>query len=637
MNVSLIESTKNARQRPPFSFSMDVPFGDWAKQSACASVQKYAVRLVELGASWDSFSSRDAEAIVSDLMEAGGVPLLAARDIAAAILAEIKQRNTPMAVFWDVASMPIPTGVDSRRICSRIESAIKSFGDLILFLAYNVSTFQRSDLQRSGCFIVDSASDVPGGACMIMGVDAMKFAMQHPKGAVLCVVTKNLVGGYLSVALREWRQHRVIVVSDDALDPSSCESVVSWKNEIVQNQSTPNLEKLEFENVDGEEAIEFLEGFSIAPNGQAESKDSVNCNTWVDEVETQGSCDDCQCAQSTELHDRDLVVTQHEHDDEYVYVLQAIVKEESSNSFSVLKTKVGQRLREAYPDLDLGTRRKILSDAIAKGILIESDEGPSRLISLPNATICAQSESSGFLFSMCSQCHCKMNENEVKFLGSKTGEISCPDCTLWVSSPVHTKYNAAVQVAVLLRIFASNDDIKLNENKLQDLLRSKSANRSDKWARQSIDHSKELGLIVEIGQGMVSLPDNFGEATQQDSTQNLDTSAEEEHVSKILRKEGGWTLRTKLIASLKEHFSSMSHPFARSRVFANAHRRKRFFVAKSFYGQTVGLTLEIAKASLSVLLPCNSKETAKHELLEYPDSGDGVSSDSDASSTGDAF
>ena len=74
-------------------------FEEWAKQSTQhTSIVKYADRLVEMGASWDSFLSRTQEEIARDLVR-GGIPILAARDIVDVATSAAKQSQAPWQSF----------------------------------------------------------------------------------------------------------------------------------------------------------------------------------------------------------------------------------------------------------------------------------------------------------------------------------------------------------------------------------------------------------------------------------------------------------------------------------------------------------------------------------------------------------
>ena len=67
------------------------PFDEWAKSSTHhLSVQTYADRLIELGATWDTFLSRDKSDVAENLVR-GGIPLLAAHDIVDVARAAVEQ------------------------------------------------------------------------------------------------------------------------------------------------------------------------------------------------------------------------------------------------------------------------------------------------------------------------------------------------------------------------------------------------------------------------------------------------------------------------------------------------------------------------------------------------------------------
>jgi hypothetical protein len=82
-------------------------FAQWLK--ACehrhSCLRQWSDRLIELGASWESFrncndSDGDDDMLVQDLVNGGGIPLLAARDIVR-IVTRAMRGNLPMAIFWE--------------------------------------------------------------------------------------------------------------------------------------------------------------------------------------------------------------------------------------------------------------------------------------------------------------------------------------------------------------------------------------------------------------------------------------------------------------------------------------------------------------------------------------------------------
>jgi hypothetical protein len=93
---------------------------------------------------------------------------------------------------------------------------------------------------------------------------------------------------------------------------------------------------------------------------------------------------------------------------------------------------------------------------------------------------------------------------------------------------------------------------------------------------------------------------------------DLDTSSEEQHVLDFLWESSSWVSRKSINESLKRNFPRMQTPFWRTKVFINGHRKKKFWVAKGPYGQTVGLTEEDAFASLSIMTDSIKKEEAEN-------------------------
>lgn len=79
-------------------------FEEWARSTAQKPcILRWADRLIDLGASWDTFC-RPSEEVVSDLV-AGEIPILAARDITEVASAAVKRRRAPMAIFWDLENV----------------------------------------------------------------------------------------------------------------------------------------------------------------------------------------------------------------------------------------------------------------------------------------------------------------------------------------------------------------------------------------------------------------------------------------------------------------------------------------------------------------------------------------------------
>ena len=95
-------------------------------QQSC--IAQWSEQLIKLGASWDTFQ-RDSNEVVDDLIKAG-IPFLAARDIVKLVADAIRWTRQPMAVFWDLESMPIPSSVSGREVVTRIKSVLSTHGEL---------------------------------------------------------------------------------------------------------------------------------------------------------------------------------------------------------------------------------------------------------------------------------------------------------------------------------------------------------------------------------------------------------------------------------------------------------------------------------------------------------------------------
>lgn len=216
-------------------------FDEWAKTSTHPCVQKWADRLIELGASWDSFRD-NLDQVVNDLVT-GGIPPLAARDICNIASQVVRSKEAPMAVFWDIENMSIPTNRSGREVASRLKSILASHGTLTQFRAYAnielglIPQNKRSELQLSGCCLVDCPSngrkDV---ADKMIIVDAMQFAYMHPEGATLCFITGDVDYAYLLAALQR-PQWRIIVISKGTMQSmlhGNCDMKMCWETDILQ-------------------------------------------------------------------------------------------------------------------------------------------------------------------------------------------------------------------------------------------------------------------------------------------------------------------------------------------------------------------------------------------------------------------
>ena len=336
-------------------------FEEWAKQSTQhASILKYADQLVEMGASWDSFLSRSQEEVARDFVR-GGIPILAARDIVDVATAAAKQSQAPLAIFWDLENMPIPTTSSGRDVSSRLKCILKPYGHLVQFRGYAsiglnlIPQQKRSDLQLSGCLLVDCPhNNRKEVADKMIIVDAMNFAMRNPDGATLCFVTGDVDYVYLLAILQCYKQYRTIVISKGTLQSIldvNCDMKMRWETDILQLRSSPAWRHTAVDlglsigndmSASGNRSVENIE----------ETFEPLTANEeWIDDVE----------------------------------FLRNIVRREGGSVGIVRKSLVGSLLRQTnparFPNRD--AVKQFLAETIEKGVILETGEGAFKVVSLP--------------------------------------------------------------------------------------------------------------------------------------------------------------------------------------------------------------------------------------------------------------
>jgi hypothetical protein len=217
------------------------PFDEWVKTQSHPCLGPWADRLIELGSSWDSFR-RESKEVVQDLV-AGGIPLLAARDIVNVASEVLNRTQAPMAIFWDIENLQIPSSSSGRDVATRLKTILSPHGNLVQFRGYanigegNIPQQKRSDLQLSGCHLVDcphvGRKEVVDK--MII-VDAMQFAFTHPQAATLCFITGDVDYAYLLAVLQQ-PQWQTIVISKGTIRSMlhvNCDMKMRWETDILQ-------------------------------------------------------------------------------------------------------------------------------------------------------------------------------------------------------------------------------------------------------------------------------------------------------------------------------------------------------------------------------------------------------------------
>lgn len=348
-------------------------FEEWAKlttQHAC--IKEYADRLIDLGASWDSFLSRDAQDNAKDLI-AGGIPALAAHTIVQVATTAAKKSQSPMAIFWDIENMPIPSTSSGRDVSSRLKSILKPYGNLVQFRGYasiglsHIPQQKRSDLQLSGCLLVDcphnGRKDV---ADKMIIVDAMNFAMQNPAGATLCFVTGDVDFSYLLAVLQRYKQYRTIVISTGTLQSMldvNCDMKMRWETDILQLRSRST-------KVWADTSQDL--GLNNLP---------VDSSHGTNNIDNTGDIE----ARSETFEHLFEPLTEHEEWIDDVEFLRNLVRRENASSGLVLKSLVGNVLRQTNPARfpHREAVQTFLSRAIADGVVTETGEGVMKQIHLP--------------------------------------------------------------------------------------------------------------------------------------------------------------------------------------------------------------------------------------------------------------
>mmetsp|Transcript_14086 Transcript_14086/g.20122 ORF Transcript_14086/g.20122 Transcript_14086/m.20122 type:complete len:148 (-) Transcript_14086:2083-2526(-) len=138
---------------------MNVKFDRWVKTSPNSNVQHYGEQLLALGASWETFR-KDPNEVISDICSEGSIPKIAAREILSEAMEALKGDSKPLAIFWDINSLPIPSEQKFTEVYSRLKSVLSPYGQIQSFRAYTcidlniIPEEKRFELQLTGCHLV---------------------------------------------------------------------------------------------------------------------------------------------------------------------------------------------------------------------------------------------------------------------------------------------------------------------------------------------------------------------------------------------------------------------------------------------------------------------------------------------------
>lgn len=341
-------------------------FSDWLIKAAPPELQPWTDHILRLEMSWNSFRHREAGDLVSDLV-AHGIPIMASRAIVSVVANELVQRDAPMAIFWDLKNMPIPSELSARNVAMRLKSTLASYGRSVQFRGYVskgmdvISQYNRSELQLSGCQLVDCPSNGRKEVSdkMII-VDALTFAYAHPNAATLCFVTGDMDCAYLLSALQQKSRWRTVVVSkgsEQSILHINCDVLLSWERDVFQltddaMRKDPCLRL--------QSALDPTQHVFALPQDQDNGSPNVMSVLAADEVNLLLSVL------------RELPVA-------------AGMEHKSNSDHCVLKSNAGKALRSLHPSrfINRDAVQLFLARAVSQGIVKEQGEGGTKILCAP--------------------------------------------------------------------------------------------------------------------------------------------------------------------------------------------------------------------------------------------------------------
>jgi hypothetical protein len=366
-------------------------FEEWVKNQTHPCLQTWAQRLLELGASWDSFR-RDSQEVVQDLVD-GGIPLLAARDVVNIASETLNRNQAPMAIFWDLENLAIPSSSSGRDVATRLKQILAPHGNLEQFCGYasigegNIPQQKRSDLQLSGCKLVDcphvGRKEVVDKTII---VDVMQFAYEHPEGATLCLITGDVDYAYLLAVLQK-PQWRTIVISKGTIRSMlhvNCDMKMRWETDILQMRvaepwsRTPSTATKSLVKSNSENKEDIERGASEASPNSRELGDLIALEEEDEDMTEQSQA-------SLEALTRD-----EEWDDDLELLRMAIRTApftSGGGGNSARKSYVGNTLRMTnparFPNRD--AVKDFLAMVIENKIVTESGDGAFKMLTLTAA------------------------------------------------------------------------------------------------------------------------------------------------------------------------------------------------------------------------------------------------------------
>ncbi|KAJ6541815.1 NYN domain-containing protein [Mycena capillaripes] len=133
-----------------------------------------------------------------------------------------KLESSDVAIFWDYENCHASSQVSGYEVVSGIRNVAHRFGPVKHFKAYmeipdvDRDTFRsfnlRSELQSSGVSLTDCPHNGKNAADMMIMVDMLAYAMDHPAPATLILISGDRDFAYV-VAILRLRRYEVVVIS----------------------------------------------------------------------------------------------------------------------------------------------------------------------------------------------------------------------------------------------------------------------------------------------------------------------------------------------------------------------------------------------------------------------------------------
>jgi NYN domain len=368
------------------------PFEAWVRETTTPCVRRYREELLKLGANFDSFK-RDASEVVDDLMS-GGIPRMAARDVYSAVAEATAMRSAPLAVFWDLENLPIPAACTGRYVAARLKAVLAEHGDLVEFRGYasiglnNIPEEKRSDLQLSGCHLVDCPHNGRKEvADKMIIVDAMNFANNRPDGAVLCFITGDSDYAYLLSTLQKRSSCRTLVISNGAGESMlhmNCSVNLRWESDILRPEAAPVETLLAKTKVAGASVSSPRQITNSNERGKPASAPMSYASVAARALAVASPAIPKAVASTAIMHSSRLRAFSEGETRELIRQGMEHSTMKCRFGKGCLKSYVGGFLKEFYPIRfpDRQTVKDFLADALERGIVVESGEAQYKVLIL---------------------------------------------------------------------------------------------------------------------------------------------------------------------------------------------------------------------------------------------------------------